>query len=66
MRDTSRPGSTIWHEWMTGLGTASRSDMPPPSGEEMPSTANSRPPVALRMSLRSVTVLSTGPRSIDA
>ena len=52
MRLTSWPGSRIWLEWMTGLGTAFRSVMPPPSGEEMPSTASSSPPVVSRMSWR--------------
>ena len=51
---------------MTGFGTASRSETPPLSGEAMPSTASSSPPVGLRMSRRSVTVSSAGPLSIDA
>jgi hypothetical protein len=51
---------------MTGFGTASRSDMPPLSGEAMLSTASRMPPVALRMSWRSVTVSSVGPRFICA
>ena len=51
---------------MTGFGTASRSDMWPASGEAIPNAANRIPPVALRMSRRSVTVSSLGPKSIDA
>ena len=47
MRPTSRPGSRIWQEWITGFGTASRSDMRPPSGDAMPSIPSSRPPVAV-------------------
>ena len=66
MRRTSRPGSRIWQEWITGFGTASRSDMWPLSGAEMPSTESSRPPVGLRMSWRNVTVSSTARGSIDA
>ena len=32
------PGSRTWQEWITGFGTASRSDSPPPSGEAIPNT----------------------------
>ena len=65
MRCTSRPGSRIWQEWMTGFGTASRSLLPPPSGAAIPSTARRMAPLGLRMSRRSVTVLSTGPTFMD-
>ena len=65
MRRTSRPGSSTWHEWITGLGTASRSLLPPPSGAAIPRTASRMAPLGLRMSLRSVTVLSAGPWSMD-
>ena len=51
-------------EWITGLGTASRSDTSPLSGETMPSTARYSPPVGLRMSWRIATV-SCAPMSID-
>ena len=64
MRATSWPASRIWQEWMTGLGTASRSDMWPLSGDAMPNTASSTPPALLRMSRRSVTVLSSVTTSI--
>jgi hypothetical protein len=53
-------------EWMTGFGTASRSDMWPLSGADIPNTANNTPPDAFRMSWRSVTVLSSVTTSITA
>ncbi len=65
MRATSAAGSRTWQEWITGLGTASRSLTPPLSGEEIPSTASGNPPAGFRMSRRSVTVSSAGPRSIE-
>ncbi len=61
MRCTSRASSRIWQQWMTGFGTVTRSDPTLPSGELIDSGATSRPPAALRMSRRSVTVLSAGP-----
>ena len=65
MRDTSRASSRKWQEWMTGFGTATRSEPTSPSGELIEIGATSRPPAALRMSRRSVTVLSTGPVFIE-
>ena len=65
MRATSRASSRIWQEWMTGLGTATRSDPTSPSGALIESGATSRPPAALRMSRRRVTVLSTAPEFIE-
>ena len=65
MRCTSRASSRIWHEWITGFGTATRSLRPPPSGELIEIGATINPPAALRMSWRSVTVLSTGPVFIE-
>ncbi len=55
----------IWQQWMTGFGTVTRSDPTSPSGELMEIGATSSPPVGLRMSRRSVTVLSTGPVFIE-
>ena len=65
MRVTSRASSRIRQLWMTGFGTATRSEPTSPSGALMDSGATSRPPAALRMSRRSVTVLSTAPVFIE-
>ncbi len=61
---TSKPGSRICTDAMTGFGTASRSDRPP-SGDEMASGATMIPPASLRMSWRIRTVLSSGPRFME-
>jgi hypothetical protein len=50
---------------MTGLGTVTRSEPTSPSGALIDSGATSRPPAALRMSRRNVTVLSAGPVFIE-
>ena len=65
MRFTSRAASSIWQQWMTGFGTATKSGPTSPSGEAMAIGATSNPPEAFRMSLRRVTVLSIGPVFID-
>ena len=65
MRFTSRAPSRIWDEWITGFGTETRSLRPPPSGELIETVATINPPAVLRMSWRSVTVLSTGPVFIE-
>ena len=58
MRCTSLPLSRICTEWMTGLGTTSRSDGPPPPGALIEKIWLRIPPAALRMSWRNVTVSS--------
>ena len=55
----------IWHEWITGFGTVTRSEPTSPSGELIAMGATSSPPVALRMSRRRVTVLSISPVFIE-
>ena len=50
---------------MTGFGTVTVSGPTLPSGALIASGATSRPPAALRMSRRSVTVLSSGPVFIE-
>ena len=62
---TSNPGSRICTEAITGFGTATRSAWQP-SGDEMASGATMMPPASLRMSWRIRTVLSSGPRFMEA